>query len=80
MNRNRTFTKLIGDFDSEEMQLFYQLLEGLAPLYVPTHGSFLDNSFLTQSRNEVPQTFQEYLNTQIKMKSAHPKISKLKLV
>jgi uncharacterized coiled-coil DUF342 family protein len=60
----------VGKFESKIQEQVFELIEQ----HFQLKKSYSERDWLNKNREEVPQTYAQYFNTQIQTKTAHPKI------
>ena len=72
----RNYRLLMGDFEDPRIEDMYRVVEKNFEL----KKTYSSRDWLTQNRQEVPQSFPEYYRNQIQARKGHPKIQKVLIV
>ena len=72
----RNYKQLIGDFDDARTEELFKVVERNFDL----KKIYSERDWLTQNRQEVPQSFPEYYRNQIQARNSHPKIKRILIV
>ena len=77
MNSHKNFKELIGSFEDKKEEQIFKLIEKKFEL----KRKYSERDWLTQNRNEVPQSYPVYERTQLQNhRSKMPRIKKVKIV
>ena len=76
MQKLKNFNQLIGRFDSPDDAQVYKIIEKKFDL----KQKYSERDWLTQNRQEVPQSYTEYYRTQIENRNKLPRVKHIKIV
>ena len=75
-SRTLNYKRRIGKFDSKVQEQVFELIEQ----HFDLKKQYSERDWLNKNREEVPQTFTQYFNTQFQTKTGLPKISEVQIM